>query len=265
MAGFWSAAVFVDTLSKRTAAFERGPLRDAALARACASLDATQVVRAVQVVHGEALRGSVSRRVLLDDIAQWIARGGLGEERTADAGARAVELAPETAALFETEQSWHNDAVAPVLRPRPGSLEALGEPLGRRRALARTAVGDAADRLALDSDAVVIQHLLANPRTTAQHAVRIAARRPVPWQVLETASKSRFAKDLGVRRAIALNPDARPALACASLNGLPAASLREVAMDSRLSAHVRQAARRMLIEAGASTAGLVNIPGPDPA
>ena len=64
-------------------------------------------------------------------------------------------------------------------------------PLGMRRSLARGDDPNLLDRLLLDPDPVVIDHLLENPRITEDDVVRIAARRPIPASTLERIHASR--------------------------------------------------------------------------
>jgi hypothetical protein len=79
----------------------------------------------------------------------------------------------------------------------------------------------------------------------------MAARRPVPAAVLEeVARSSRFGRLHPVRRALALNPYAPPALVCSILPALDGNDLREVLGTESLHDGVRAAARALLAARG---------------
>jgi hypothetical protein len=130
--------------------------------------------------------------------------------------------------------------------------------LGQRKQLARAHDPDLLARLASDPDPAVIRNLLANPRLVERQVVGLASRRPVRAAVLEEVLRSRrWAQNLSVRRAVALNPYAPPALAAAALPLLTRAELREVAGSLGLDGELRALARRLLdrSEAPAPAAG----------
>jgi hypothetical protein len=114
-------------------------------------------------------------------------------------------------------------------------------PLGVRRALARGIDLGMLDRLLLDADPVVIRHLLANPRITEEHVLRIAARRPIPASTLDCIQRSRrFGHRTRVRTALARNPYCPTPLAVALLGGLPLQAVRDMAADATLHEQTRR-------------------------
>ena len=123
-------------------------------------------------------------------------------------------------------------------------------PLGVRRSLARGMEMRVLEKLLLDPDPIVLDHLLRNPRLTEEHAVRIAARRPISEPALRAvADSARFGVRPRVRVAIARNPYCPTDLALRLLGTLPLPVLREMradgALDARVLAQVRdEIARR---------------------
>ncbi len=114
-------------------------------------------------------------------------------------------------------------------------------PLGMRRALARGVDLGMLDRLLLDADPVVIEHLLANPRITEEHVVRIAARRPIPAGTLDCIQRSRrFGHRTRVRTALARNPYCPTPLAISLLGVLPLQAVRDMAHDATLHPDTRR-------------------------
>jgi len=122
--------------------------------------------------------------------------------------------------------------------------------LGVRRSLARGMEMRLLEKLLLDPDPIVLDHLLRNPRLTEEHAVRIAARRPISEPALRAvADSARFGVRPRVRVAIARNPYCPTDLALRLLGTLPLPVLREMradgALDARVLAQVRdEIARR---------------------
>lgn len=120
-------------------------------------------------------------------------------------------------------------------------------PLGMRRALARGGELALLERLLLDPDATVIEHLLANPRITEPHVVRIAARRPIPASTLSCIERSRrFGQRTAVRVAVARNPYCPTPLALKLLGALPLSEIRGIARDATLHEALRAHARAEL-------------------
>jgi hypothetical protein len=121
-------------------------------------------------------------------------------------------------------------------------------PLGVRRSLARGMDMRMLERLLLDADPVVLDHLLRNPRLTEEHAVRIAARRPIPEVALRAVAESaRFGVRPRVRVAIARNPYCPTDLALRLIGTLPLSDLQEMGTDGTLDAGVRKQVREEVL------------------
>jgi hypothetical protein len=188
--------------------------------------------------------GSALREATLDVIALGGATRVLPYELRASwyAEARRAEDA------FVARLLRSSDAAESMADPGAELARDLGElPLGVRRSLARGHELPTLEKLLLDPDAIVVGHLLANPRVTEIHVVRIAARRPIPADTLRAiARSSRFGQRPGVRLAIARNPYAPTDLVVRMLDGLPLRELREIARDGTLHAVTREHAQAEL-------------------
>jgi hypothetical protein len=115
-------------------------------------------------------------------------------------------------------------------------------PLGRRRSLAKGGDRLLLEKLALDPDPIVIEHLLQNPRTREGDVVRIAALRPIAGETLRRIDgDARWQANLRVRATIARNPYCPIDLAMRLLPTLGTGVLREIADDSNLAWPVREA------------------------
>jgi hypothetical protein len=124
-------------------------------------------------------------------------------------------------------------------------------PLGVRRSLARGMEVRTLEKLLLDPDPIVLEHLLRNARLTEEHAVRIAARRPISESALRAIADSRrFASRPRVRVAVARNPYCPTDLALRLIGTLPLPALREMADDGTLDESVRTHVREELERRG---------------
>jgi hypothetical protein len=126
-------------------------------------------------------------------------------------------------------------------------------PLGVRRSLARGMDVRLLERLLLDPDPIVLDHLLRNPRLTEEHVVRIAARRPISETALRAVAESaRYGVRPRVRVAIARNPYCPSDLALRLIGSLSLAALREMSSDGTLAESVRTQVREELLRRGRS-------------
>lgn len=126
-------------------------------------------------------------------------------------------------------------------------------PLGVRRSLARGMHSRVLERLLLDPDPIVLDHLLRNPRLTEEHAVRIAARRPISEAALRAIAQSaRFGLRPRVRVALARNPYCPTDLALRLIGTLPLPVLREMRTDGTLDANVRTHVHEEILRRGRS-------------
>ena len=172
---------------------------------------------------------------------------GLSRETHAALTATALALG-EDAVVALVEKPAANDAPGDNGPPRvkKGSLADAGETLGRRKSLARTATGDLLSKLLDDPDPQVIQNALMNPYVTEDHAVRVAARRPVPGGVLDAVARSSFGNNAPVRRALVLNPDCPQKLAQRLVSTMTPVDLYDVVHATGVSKEVKVIARRLL-------------------
>lgn len=162
------------------------------------------------------------------------------------------------AALYSEAKAADDDFVMRLLRPAVAAESMYDDaaalprdvaevPLGVRRSLARGVDLDLLERLLLDPDPVVIDHLLANPRITERHVVRIASRRPIPATTLDRIQRSRrFGQRTAVRIALARNPYCPTSLAIQLLGVLPLPEVRAIARDGTLHPETRRHAEAEL-------------------
>lgn len=162
-------------------------------------------------------------------VLDGVADDSLPYELRRDVYALAVEAGDETVArILRTLPPAHRGAAR--LDPEVAEI-----PLGRRRSLARGDDPHLLEKLARDSDPVVIRHLLANPRVREQDVVRMAALRPVGASTLaEIARSPRWSGRLHVRVALARNPYSPVDLALRAAESLPTPTLREMRSDPDL-------------------------------
>jgi hypothetical protein len=115
-------------------------------------------------------------------------------------------------------------------------------PLGRRRSLAKGDDRVLLEKLALDPDPLVAEHLLQNPRMREPDVVRIAALRPIGGDTLRAIDAvERWHRSPRVRTAIARNPYCPIDLAMRLVPTLGTAVLREIVDDAGLAWPVREA------------------------
>jgi hypothetical protein len=133
------------------------------------------------------------------------------------------------------------DLAARMEDPAASLPKPLAElPLGVRRSIARGRDHGLLERLLLDPDPIVIGHLLANPRITEDDVLRIASRRPIPAETLQSIHRSRrFGARPRVRLALCRNPYCPTDVALSLLGRIPLAELRAIALDATLHVELR--------------------------
>ena len=120
-------------------------------------------------------------------------------------------------------------------------------PLGYRRAKARTAKGDAINRLATDPDPGTISNLLNNPRITERIVLGICSRRPTHSAPLEAVIHSaQWLRRYTVKLALVKNPYLAQKYAINLLPYLKRRDLVGVRDDESLPPTLRLAAQRLL-------------------
>jgi hypothetical protein len=206
------------------------------------------LVRALACAQRVALVGALPARVVVETFGFFVGGGRL-DTAVVRALVTAALMVGEEAVIPLVDRSAANsngDADDRRERAKKGSLADLGETLGRRKTLARTATGDLLLRVLDDPHPDVIQNALLNPKLTEALAVRVAARRPVPPAVLDVVAKSRFANRHAVRRALVLNPDCPPKIACRIVGTMSVADLEEVVVATGVDVAVKNAAELLL-------------------
>jgi hypothetical protein len=163
-------------------------------------------------------------------------------------GLYACARAADDESVMALLRSHERDGEADGAQPAP-HVDLRDVPLGTRRSLARRRDRLLLEKLARDPDPVVIANLLANPRTTEDDVVRMAALRPVSaTTLLEIGRSARWSRQPRVRAALAHNPGCPVELALQQLHALPLAELREIerssSLDPALREHARLEARR---------------------
>ncbi len=154
--------------------------------------------------------------------------------------------------LYALASAADDEFIMRLLRT-PGTAEELEDPtstlsdslaeisLGARRSIARGEDHPVLERLLLDPDPAVIQHLLVNQRITEDDVLRIASRRPILGSTLGLIYASRrFGSRPRVLLSLARNPYCPTDVAIAALARLPMAQLRQIERDATLHETVRQ-------------------------
>ena len=169
-------------------------------------------------------------------------------ERAMEAGRS--DLAAVLHASLETVDGNRDD---PVL-----DRDLLQQTVGRRVSQARSGAPDTLARLVLDDEPRVLEALLANPRTTITHVLRLATRRPSPVGAMpHLLAHSQWSANYSVQRSIARNETIAPRAVLAMTLLLNPTDLAAVAEDRKALPAQRRIARfRQLTAAGA---------GPEPA
>jgi hypothetical protein len=244
----------VRTLARTWTAFEEGPARAGAAARALAAMPAGTAVR---VVAALARSAEAEARAAMAAVGQALVGpdAALLYDHLAEVYALAAEQELlEVCSLLVSppaQRAW-----APPRDKANARLAALT--LGHKKTLARTHRDpDLLSRLAAEGEPTVVRELLRNPLLTEPFAVRIAARRPVRPETLRLLAESRrWRTRPAVMLALVRNPYAEPAVALKLLATLPAAELSELGRDATVHPLLRATAARLaLAKAGRAGAG----------
>lgn len=242
-----AAPLVVERLGRGLLAVPQGQLRVVYLEERLRDAPALPLVRALACAQREAVLGSVAARVVIDTFSALVAEGRIDPQLRSALVTGALMVGEQAVVPLVDREAANDSENGPRgEKAKRGSLAHAGETLGRRKSLARTAVGDLLLRILDDPHPDVIKNALMNPKLTEELAVRVAARRPVPPAVLDVVAKSRFGNRAGVRRALVLNPDCPPKLAYRLVATMTASDLEEVVSSNGLGSEVKNAAALLL-------------------
>lgn len=237
------AAEAARDLARRLAAFEEGPARAGAAARALASLAPPAAVRLIAALAGQV------------DGAARAAHAAVGQALVGPDAALLYEHLAEVYAVAASEELLEVTSLLvapPAVRewtaPRDKADARLARlTLGHKKTLARTHRDpDLLARLAAEGDPPVVRELLRNPLLTEPFAVRIASRRPMRPETLRLLAESRrWRTRTAVMVALVRNPYAEPAVALKLLPFLPPGELADLAEDGALHPLLRATAGRL--------------------
>lgn len=234
--------------ARRLAAYEEGPARSGAAARALASLPPEAAVRLIAALAHQA------------DVEARAAHVAVGQALVGPDSALLYEHLAEVYAVAATEELLEVTSllVAPAatrewVAPRDKADARLSRlTLGHKKTLARTHRDpDLLARLAAEGEPTVVRELLRNPLLTEPFAVRIASRRPMRPETLRLLAESRrWRNRVAVVLALVRNPWAEPAVALKLLPFLPSGELAELAADGALHPLLRATAARLRTRRG---------------
>ncbi len=169
----------------------------------------------------------------------------LGVERFRPIYLSAMELGLERITPLFTDLAPRKSITKQGVREEDG--QSNYETLGQRRTTSKTGVKGALDRLLLDTDPMIIENLLNNPRIVRGQVLKIANARPALANILSLVSRHvKWGKDYGVRVALVMNPYSSPRIALALLEFLMKGDLKMVATDETLHGQVRRTALEIL-------------------
>jgi hypothetical protein len=134
-------------------------------------------------------------------------------------------------------------------------------PLGYKKTLARTAVGNVLLRLLQDPDTEVIALCLNNPRLIEGHLFKIISRTDTASETIRMiAGHPNWSSRSLVRFALVRNEHTPPALVERFLRVMKSRELRELYADPALSKNVKPFVHRELVSRGQEPGGLVEEP-----
>jgi hypothetical protein len=241
-----AAPLIVERLGRALAAVPRGQLRESYLVDRVHQAPPTVLVKTLACAQREAVRGVVEARVLIETFTDISHGNKIEPGFAAGLVAVAVMFSEDSVVPLLSAPAANEDDRKGDKRKRNNSLADSGETLGRRKSLARTATGDMLLRILDDPHPEVIRNAMMNAYMTESLAVRVAARRPVPSLILDVVAKSKFGNRHAVRRALALNPDCPPKLACKIVSTMTENDLQDIAQTRDLLPEVRNAAKSLL-------------------
>lgn len=175
---------------------------------------AAALAAVLDTVIGESEVSEPKAREVLLTIALWVA-----------GSAREVDLDRLRAAALEQRLLSLQRVIRKAPLASPSLAPEGGEPrvpdygvgreltLGERRNLARRADRQGFDALLRDPHPMVVAELLANPKTTEDDVIRLAAFRPARATSIEAIARTRWLTRGRVRMSVLLNPGAPPRVA----------------------------------------------------
>lgn len=157
----------------------------------------------------------------------------------------AMEMGLERITPLFTDLAPRKSATKQDVREEDGRTNY--ETLGQRRSMSKGGVKDTLDKLLLDTDPMIIENLLNNPRIVRGQVLKIANARPAVAGILSLISgHAKWGKDYGVRLALVMNPYSSPRIALALLEFLMLGDLKMAALDETLHGQVRRTALSIL-------------------
>lgn len=181
-------------------------------------------------------------------IDQRALRKNLGDKFTAIREA-SIRLGLKMVAGIFSELKPHKKGLAGYVTEEEGPMELVS--LGARRSMSKSWDRKVLDKLLSDPDPMVVDNLLNNPKITERDILKMASKRPNSPEILRIISVHRaWSKRYLVRKAIALNPYAAPAVSIALLDFLMATDLKLIAGDKTLHPEVKTAAGELIKKRG---------------
>lgn len=241
-----AAPIVVARVGKALEKVPAGEMRLAYLEERLRDAPIAPLVRMLACAQRESVRGDVPARLVVEVFTLVLDEQRLEQDTHAALVATALALGEDAVVALVEKPAANDMPPNPQGRVKKGSLAEAGETLGRRKSLARTVTGDMLTKILDDPDPQVIQNALVNPHVTEAHAVRVAARRPVPGGVLDAVARSRFGNAAAVRRALVLNPDCPTKLAQRLVSTMTPVDLGDVVSANGVAKEVKAVARRLL-------------------
>lgn len=169
----------------------------------------------------------------------------LGVKRFRSVYLSAMELGLERITPLFTDLAPRKSTTKQGVREEDGRSNY--ETLGQRRSMSKAGVRETLDKLLLDTDPVIIENLLNNPRIKRDQVLKIANARPVLPSILSLISgHAKWGKEYGVKLALVMNPYTSPRVALALLEFLMIGDLKMAAADETLHGQVRRTAFEIL-------------------